>query len=129
MSTIRTLGRGAATVHSRDLQLRTIQPARPESFARAANAGRPLKGPAIVGNSPHGRWQIANLESVTTPGLWLVVGSLILVEAAIIITALRMRVQPLAARSVVGGRPAEVVWTLLPALLLVALVVMSIDAS
>ena len=56
-------------------------------------------------------------------------GSLILVEAAIIITALRMRVQPLAARSVVGGRPAEVVWTLLPALLLVALVVMSIDAS
>lgn len=66
---------------------------------------------------------------MTTPGLWLVVGSLILVEAAIIITALRMRVQPLAARSVVGGRPAEVVWTLLPAVLLVALVVMSIDAS
>lgn len=66
---------------------------------------------------------------MTTPGLWLVVGSLILVEAAIIVTALRMRVQPLAARSVVGGRPAEVVWTLLPALLLVALVVMSIDAS
>ena len=86
-------------------------------------------GLAIVGNSPHGRWQIANLEFVTTLGLWLVVGSLILVEAAIIITALRMRVQPLAARSVVGGRPAEVVWTLLPALLLVALVVMSIDAS
>ena len=56
-------------------------------------------------------------------------GSLILVEAAIIVTALRMRVQPLAARSVVGGRPAEVVWTLLPALLLVALVVMTIDAS
>lgn len=66
---------------------------------------------------------------MTTPGLWLVVGSLILVEAAIIVTALRMRVQPLAARSVVGGRPAEVVWTLLPALLLVALVVMTIDAS
>ena len=56
-------------------------------------------------------------------------GSLILVEAAIIIAALRMRVQPLAARSVVGGRPAEVVWTLLPALLIVALVVMSVGAS
>ncbi len=66
---------------------------------------------------------------MTTPGLWLVVGSLILVEAAIIVTALRMRVQPLAARSVVGGRPAEVVWTLLPALLLVALVVMSVGAN
>ena len=66
---------------------------------------------------------------MTNPGLWVVAGSLILVEAAIIVTALRMRVQPLAARSVVGGRPAEVVWTLLPALLLVALVVMSIDAS
>lgn len=66
---------------------------------------------------------------MTTPGFWLVVGSLILVEAAIIVTALRMRVQPLAARSVVGGRPAEVVWTLLPALLIVALVVMSVGAS
>ncbi len=66
---------------------------------------------------------------MTTPGFWLVVGSLILVEAAIIIAALRMRVQPLAARSVVGGRPAEVVWTLLPALLIVALVVMSVGAS
>ena len=66
---------------------------------------------------------------MTTPGLWLIVGSLILVEAAIIVSALRMRVEPLAARSVVGGRPAEVVWTLLPALLLIALVVLSVGTS
>lgn len=66
---------------------------------------------------------------MTTPGFWLVVGTLVIVEAAIIVTALRMRIQPLAARSVVGGRPAEVVWTLLPASLLIALAVMSLNAS
>ena len=66
---------------------------------------------------------------MTTPGFWLVVGSLILVEAAIIFTALRMRVRTVAGRSIVGGRPAEVVWTLLPALLLVALAVLSFQAG
>ena len=66
---------------------------------------------------------------MTVPGFWLVVGSLVLVEAAIIVSALRMRLRPLAARSVVGGRPAEIVWTLLPALLLAALALLSLDAS
>ena len=66
---------------------------------------------------------------MTTLGFWLVVGLLVLVEATIIVTALRIRIQPLASRSVVGGRPAEVVWTLLPALLLITLVVMSLNAG
>ena len=66
---------------------------------------------------------------MTTPGFWLVVGSLILVEAAIIVTALRMRVRTVAGRSIVGGRPAEVIWTLLPALFLVALTVLSFQAG
>ena len=126
MRTIRTLGRLAAKVPFRDLHLGKIPACKSRDPRAGSQRGRAGKG---VGNSPHGRWQIANLESVTTPSFWLVAGSLILVEAAIIVTALRMRVQPLAARSVVGRRPAEVVWTLLPALLLVALVVMSIDAS
>ena len=88
-----------------------------------------MRHSATVGRANHERLRIATLEAMTTPGFWLVVGSLVLVEAAIIVTALRMRVRPLAARSVVGGRPAEVVWTLLPALLLFALAVVSLDAS
>ncbi len=88
-----------------------------------------LRQPAIAARATHERRRLATLAGMTTPGFWLVVGSLVLVEAAIIVTALRMRVQPLAARSVVGRRPAEVVWTLLPALLLLALLAMSIDAS
>ena len=48
-----------------------------------------------------------------------------LAEAAIIVAALRMRVQPGYARSVVGSRPAEVVWTILPAGLIALLAVVS----
>ncbi len=62
-------------------------------------------------------------------GLWLVVGALAVVEAAIVVTALRMRVRSTAARSVVGSRPAEIVWTLLPAPLLVALALLSFQAG
>jgi len=63
------------------------------------------------------------------PGFWLVVGLVALAEAAIIVTALRMRVRPIAERSAVGGRRAEVAWTLLPALLLAALAVLSFPAG
>ena len=64
-----------------------------------------------------------------TPGFWLVVGILALVEAAVVVTALRMRVNSTAARGVVGSRPAEIIWTLLPALLLAALAVLSFPAG
>lgn len=48
-----------------------------------------------------------------------------LAEAAIIAAALRIRVQPGYARGIAGSRPAEVVWTLLPAGLIALLVVVS----
>ena len=64
-----------------------------------------------------------------TPGFWLVVGILAVVEAAVVVTALRMRVNSTAARGVVGSRPAEIIWTLLPALLLAALALLSFPAG
>lgn len=60
-----------------------------------------------------------------TAGLWIVVSLMALAEAAIIVTALRMPVRAQDARGIWGARPAEVVWTLLPAGLIVLLVVMS----
>ena len=62
-----------------------------------------------------------------SPGLWLVIGAVALVETAIIATALRMRVRTSGRLSIVGRRPAEIGWTLLPALLLVALVWLSLQ--
>ena len=67
-------------------------------------------------------WRIATLDLVSTLGFWLVVGLLAILEATIVATALRMRVRTSGPLSIVGRRPAEIVWTLLPALLLVALV-------
>ena len=53
---------------------------------------------------------------------WIVTAVVLVAEVAIIVTALRMRVATDPARGVLGTRPLEIVWTLLPALL-VALVV------
>ena len=60
-----------------------------------------------------------------TAGFWIVVSLMALAEAAIIVTALHMPVRTHAARGIWGARPAEVVWTLLPAGLIVLLAVMS----
>lgn len=62
-----------------------------------------------------------------SPGFWLVVGAVALVEAAIVTTAIRMRVRSTGRRSIVGRRPAEIGWTMLPALLLIALVLLSLQ--
>ena len=56
---------------------------------------------------------------------WLVVVAVALAEAAIIVTALRMKIAPSAGRGVLGARPVEIVWTLLPALLVVLIVAVS----
>ena len=56
---------------------------------------------------------------------WLVVVAVVVTEAAIIITALRMKIAPGAGRGVLGARPVEIVWTLLPALLVVLIVAVS----
>lgn len=62
-----------------------------------------------------------------TSGFWFVVGLLAVCEAATVVTALRMRVRTTGPLSLVGRRPAEIGWTLLPALLLVALVWLSLQ--
>ena len=62
-------------------------------------------------------------------GFWIVVSLIALAEAAIIVTALRMRVRQDSARGIVGSRAAEVVWTLLPVGLIAILIVMSYGAA
>ena len=68
------------------------------------------------------------LDMTPHAGFWIVVSLMALVEAAIIVTALRMRVRQDSSRGIVGSRAAEVVWTLLPAGLIAILVVMSYGA-
>ena len=58
---------------------------------------------------------------------WVVVVGLGILEALIVITALRMRTTRGARRGIVGSRPMEVLWTLLPALLLAAMVYLSLQ--
>lgn len=56
---------------------------------------------------------------------WVVIGALAAVETAIIVTALRMRVTPDPARGILGARGTEVLWTLLPIVLLAAVALLS----
>ncbi|MDA1035802.1 MAG: hypothetical protein O3B65_02840 [Chloroflexi bacterium] len=53
---------------------------------------------------------------------WFVIVAILLAEGAIIVAALRMRVVSSPSRGVLGARPFEIFWTLLP-LALVALMV------
>lgn len=73
--------------------------------------------------------RLVPLEMTPHAGFWIVVALMALAEAAIVVTALRMRVQGDSARGIVGSRAAEVVWTLLPAGLIAILVVMSYGAA
>ena len=70
---------------------------------------------------------LATLFLMHTSGFWLVVGLLAVFKTAIVARALRMRVRPIGPRSIVGRRPAEIGWTMLPALLLIALVLLSLQ--
>ncbi len=56
---------------------------------------------------------------------WIVVGALAVVQGLIMLTALRIRLAPHALRGPLGARPMELLWTLAPALVLVAMVVLS----
>ena len=56
---------------------------------------------------------------------WIVAAVIVLAEAAIVVTALRMRVSQDPARGVLGTRPLEIVWTTLPTLLVALLVFVS----
>jgi len=59
---------------------------------------------------------------------WVVVGVVALTEGLIVFTVLRARMDTLATGGLVGSRKAEVVWTLLPVLILIAIAVLSFQA-
>ena len=65
---------------------------------------------------------------MSTTLFWIVIAALTIMEGLIVFSALRMRVAPGPAGSTVGGRRMEVLWTLLPALLLLAMAVLSFQA-
>ena len=57
---------------------------------------------------------------------WVVVAAIALAQTAIVVTALRMKVAPDPARGIVGARITEVLWTLLPPVLIAAVVLLSL---
>ena len=59
---------------------------------------------------------------------WLVIVAILLAEGAIIVAALRMRVASSPSRGVLGARPFEIFWTLLPLALVALIIVLSYDA-
>ena len=59
-------------------------------------------------------------------GFWVVVAAMAVVEAAIVVTALRMKVAPDPARGIIGARTTEALWTLLPAVLIAGVVLLSL---
>ena len=59
---------------------------------------------------------------------WVVISAVVLAEAAIVVAALRMRVASDPSRGFLGARPAEVLWTLLPIVLVAAIVLLSYEA-
>ena len=56
---------------------------------------------------------------------WFVIAAFATVEAAIVVAALRMRVAMDPGRGILGTRAVEVFWTLLPLLLVLAVVILS----
>ena len=57
---------------------------------------------------------------------WVVVAAIALAQTAIVVTALRMKVAPDPARGIVGARITEALWTLLPPVLIAAVVLLSL---
>ena len=57
---------------------------------------------------------------------WVVVAAIALAQTAIVVTALRIKIAPDHARGIVGARMAEALWTLLPPVLIAAVVVLSL---
>ena len=49
---------------------------------------------------------------------WIVALSLIIVEGLIVFFALHIKVKPLADTTFIGTRPMEIIWTLLPMVLI-----------
>lgn len=56
---------------------------------------------------------------------WVVTAAVLLAESTIIVTALRIRVDPDPARGILGTRPLEIFWTLLPIALIALMLTLS----
>jgi heme/copper-type cytochrome/quinol oxidase subunit 2 len=56
---------------------------------------------------------------------WLMTAAILIAEGAIVVAALRMRVEADASRGFLGTRPVEVLWTLLPTTLIALMLVLS----
>ena len=65
---------------------------------------------------------------VSSVGFWVVIAAIAAAEAAIVVTALRMQVAGDPARGILGARPAEIIWTLMPVLLIAAVALLSYDS-
>jgi heme/copper-type cytochrome/quinol oxidase subunit 2 len=63
---------------------------------------------------------------VSTPLFWVVVAAIALIEGLIVVTALRAHVNSNRMWGTTGGGWVEVVWTLLPSLILVAVAVLTL---
>ena len=57
---------------------------------------------------------------------WVVVAAIATAQTAIVVAALRMKIASDPARGIVGARVTEVLWTLLPAVLIAGVVVLSL---
>ena len=65
---------------------------------------------------------------VFTMFFWIVVGALAVVQGLIMLTGLRIRSSPQGLGGPVGSRPMEIVWTAVPAVILIAVVILSFQA-
>ena len=57
---------------------------------------------------------------------WAVVAAIALAQLAIVVAALRMKVAADPSHGILGARGTEVLWTLLPALLIAGVIVLSL---
>ncbi len=57
---------------------------------------------------------------------WVVVAAIATAQTAIVVAALRMKIVSDPARGIVGARVTEALWTLLPAVLIAGVVVLSL---
>jgi heme/copper-type cytochrome/quinol oxidase subunit 2 len=62
---------------------------------------------------------------VSTLLFCVVVGVIAIIDGLIVVTALRVRTQPNPARGFIGSPKAEMVWTLLPVIILIAVAITS----
>jgi heme/copper-type cytochrome/quinol oxidase subunit 2 len=65
--------------------------------------------------------------AMSTVVFWSVTAAILLAEGAIIVAALKMRVDPDPARGFLGTRPVEIFWTLLPLSLVALMLILSYD--